>query len=229
MTRQGNARLAGFAYLLYIVAGIAGMVLFGRAARGEGTAAKLASIAQHATAVRLTVVLTIVEFLCAVALAVTLYALTRDEDRDLARIAMFCRVAEGMIGAASAVLTLGLASLAEASAAAGGPDAATTALGALLLRHEDQSVLIAATCFALGSTLFCWLFLRARSIPVPLAWLGVFASVLLVVGLPLRIVGVLREPVSSFLWIPMLLFEVPFALWLLATGGVLSRRPKVTA
>jgi hypothetical protein len=43
--------------------------------------------------------------------------------------------------------------------------------------------------FPVGSTLFSYLFLRACSIPVPLALLGVFASVLLVIALPVEIVG----------------------------------------
>ncbi|MBM3277217.1 MAG: hypothetical protein FJY95_03940 [Candidatus Handelsmanbacteria bacterium] len=36
MTSRGNARIAGFTFLLYIAAGIASMVLFGQATGGEG-------------------------------------------------------------------------------------------------------------------------------------------------------------------------------------------------
>jgi hypothetical protein len=50
-------------------------------------------------------------------------------------------------------------------------------------------VAVTATFFAVGSTLFSWLLLRGRMIPVPLAWLGVLASVLLVVLLPLEAAG----------------------------------------
>ncbi|MDX6305875.1 MAG: hypothetical protein QOI77_2844, partial [Blastocatellia bacterium] len=50
MTRKTNARLAGFMFIFYIVSGIASLMLFGRVTSGaEGTAAKLASIAQHPT------------------------------------------------------------------------------------------------------------------------------------------------------------------------------------
>ena len=68
----------------------------------------------------------------------------------------------------------------------------------------------------MGSTLFSYLFLRARSIPAPLAWLGVLASVLLLVALPLELVGFIK--VTFLMWIPMLVFEVAFALWLLIKG-----------
>jgi hypothetical protein len=69
-----------------------------------------------------------------------------------------------------------------------------------------------------GSTLYSYLFLRARSIPGVLAWLGVLASVLLVAGLPLQLAGFLSGPATNFIWIPMAVFEVTFALWLLING-----------
>ena len=104
MTRTTNARLAGFMFLFYIAIGITSMVLFHRATGGaEGTAATLASLAQHPTTVRLTAALTLLTFFVAVVLAVTLYALTRDQDCDLAMLALCCRVTEGVIAATSAV------------------------------------------------------------------------------------------------------------------------------
>jgi Domain of unknown function (DUF4386) len=105
--------------------------------------------------------------------------------------------------------------LATASGASA-PDAASAhALGAFLLRGNAA---LTATFFAVGSTLFAYLLLRGRMIPVPLAWLGVAASVLLVVGLPLQLAGFLHGPVTSWMWLPMLAFEVPLALWLLIKG-----------
>ena len=83
MTRTTNARIAGFTFLLYIAAGVTGMVLFGRAASGEGIAAKLVSIGQHATDVRVSVVLSLLTCFAALVLAVTLYGITRDEDHSL--------------------------------------------------------------------------------------------------------------------------------------------------
>jgi Domain of unknown function (DUF4386) len=230
MTRTTNSRIAGFMFLFYIAVGIASMVLFGQATRGaEGTAATLASIAQHATTVRLTVVLTLLTFVIAVVLAVTLYALTRDQDRDLAVIALSCRVSEGVIAAISTVRILGLLSVATATAGAAGPDAAAAvALGGLLLKAGGLFTNVGATAFAIGSTLYCYLFLRARSIPVPLAGLGVFASVLLVVALPLQLAGFLHGPVTWFIWIPMLLFEVPFGLWLLIKGVATDKHQLAT-
>jgi hypothetical protein len=218
MTRATNARLAGFTFLFYIVIGITGLVVSSRTTSGaEGTAAKLASIAQHTSLVSVNILLTLLQAACALVLAVTLYALTRDEDPDLAVMAMCCRVGEGVVGVLAPLQTLALMSVATASTAA-------DALGAVLLNIGTWTGIIAATCFAVGSLLFSYLFLRARSIPVPLAWVGVLASVLLVVALPLQLAGLLSGPVTSFMWIPMLAFEVPLAVWLLVKGAAMPAR-----
>jgi hypothetical protein len=208
-------------FLLYIAVGLSTMVLFRRATGGaEGTAATLTSLAGHATTVRLTAVLTLLTFFIAVTLAVALYALTRDQDHDVAMLALCCRVGEGVLAAAGAVRTLSLLSVATASVAASAPDpAAVQALGALLLEQGGIGVPVTATLFALGSTLFCWLFLKARSIPIWLAWLGLVASLLLVVELPLQLAGLVSGAVTSLVWIPMAVFEVVFAVWLIWRGG----------
>src|SRR5437773_3815231 len=68
MTRTANARVAGVAFLVYIAAGIADMVLFGRATSGAGIAAKLASIAQHSSDARISVLLDLLCCFCALVL-----------------------------------------------------------------------------------------------------------------------------------------------------------------
>jgi Domain of unknown function (DUF4386) len=60
--------------------------------------------------------------------------------------------------------------------------------------------------------------LRGRMIPAPLTWVGVVASVLSVVGLPLQLAGWLHGPIAMLMWLPMLAFEVPLGLWLLSRG-----------
>jgi hypothetical protein len=219
MTRKTNARLAGFMFLFYIATAFAGMVLFDQAADGEGTAARLASIAQHAPRLRLAAVLTGVTILDALMLAVALYALTRDCDADLALLALSCRIAEGVTNAVPVIAMMALLALAKGAAGAVAVDAAAAnALGTLLLKVQGWSTLVGATLFAVGSTLYSYLFLRARTIPVLLAWLGVIASVLLVVGLPLETVGFIKRPVNSLMWIPVVAFELILGLWLLIKG-----------
>ena len=215
MTRTTNARIAGFTFLFYIAVAFPSMVLLDRATRGEGIAAKLASIAQHASDVRAAVVLTLLGCFSALVLAVTLYRITREQDSDLAMLALTCRVAEGVISGIAITETLGLLWLATATGADAPDPAAAHALGAYLLRSD---MAVTATFFAVGSALFSYLFLRGRMIPIALAWLGVLASVLLVVGLPLQIAGLLRGSITQLMYLPMLAFEIPLGLWLLIKG-----------
>ncbi|HMA44018.1 MAG TPA: DUF4386 domain-containing protein [Gemmatimonadales bacterium] len=215
MTRTTNARIAGFTFLFYIAVAFPSMVLLSRATSGEGTAARLAGLAQHAADVHLAVVLSLAGCFSALVLAVTLYAMTREQDPDLAMLGLICRVAEGVTGAVSIPATLGLLWLATATGANAPAPAGAQALGAFLLR---PSPLDGATFFAVGSTLFSWLLLRGRMIPAALAWLGVVASILLVVGLPLQLGGVLHGPITSLMWLPMAAYEIPLGVWLLVKG-----------
>jgi hypothetical protein len=81
-----------------------------------------------------------------------------------------------------------------------------------------------AIYFSVGSLFFSWLLLRGRLIPVIMAWLGVIASALLIVILPLQLVGLFggtmswASSVTWLIWLPMLIFEVALALWLIVKG-----------
>lgn len=215
MTRTTNARIAGFAYLFYIAIGVTTLVL-GRATRAEAITERLALTAAHATRIQLTVLLTLVMCITALTLAVSLYGLTRDEDRDLAVLALACRLGEGMLAAVAPLTTLGLLWLATTGAATHA--GAVAPLGAFLVHTGELNSRIAAFLFSMGSTLFSWLLLRGRMIPIPLAWLGVVGSLLLVVELPFELAGFLSGPATQLVWIPVAAFELTLGPWLLVKG-----------
>jgi hypothetical protein len=217
MTRTTTARIAGFTCLFYVAVGSVHEVLMSRATHAEGTAATLARVAEHVTSVRVSIVLALLECVSALVLAVTLYGITRDVDREVAMLGLVGRVAEGVIGAIGISRDLGLSWLAQVQAVAGAPDAATTqALGAVLLMPNGP---VGAVFFAVGSTAFAYLLLRGRIVPAPLAGLGVFASGLLVIGLPLQLAGVLTGRPAGYQWLPEIVYTVGLGLWLLVKGA----------
>ena len=219
MTRMTNARLAGFMYLFYIATALPSMLLFERVVSPEGIAAKLASVAQHAPEVRVVVVLSLVTCFAAPLLAVGLYGITRDQDHDLAVLALSCRVGEGVLGAIPTAAILGLLWLATAKTGPGAPDpAAAHVLAAFLLKVRDWLTIISGTFFAVGSTVFSWLLLRGRVVPAALARLGVLASIVLVVLFPLQLAGLIEGAMGWLVAIPILVFEVTLGLWLLIKG-----------
>ena len=161
MTPTTNARVIGFTLPIYFVAGISQLMLSSRGAAND--------------------LLTLVTSFSALVLGVTFYAITREEDPDLAMLGLGCRVLEAVPGEG-------------------------------------------AIYFAVGSLIFSWLLLRGRMIPVALARLGVLASVFLVVILPLQRAGLFGGSTNWFgavtwlMWLPMLMFEVTLALWLITKG-----------
>jgi hypothetical protein len=167
MTLKTNSRVAGVTFLVYIAAGLTSLI------RDPGGL--------------IGILLSFVECFSALVLGITLYAITREQDRDLAMLGMACRIGEGLLGAMS-------------------------------LATKTGTMLVGATFFAVGSTCFCWLFLRGRLIPTALAWLGLFASVLLVVTLPIDLAGMLPRILAQTIWLPMLAFEVPLGIWLTFKG-----------
>jgi hypothetical protein len=161
------ARVAGFTFLIYIVAGVTSLAL-----GSESQAADVLSLLQSFSAL---------------VLGVTLYAITYKHGPALAMLALTCRVLEAVQYGESAIY------------------------------------------FAVASLLFSWLLLRGQMIPAILAQLGVIASVLLVVILPLQLAGLFggsmswSASVTWLVWLPMLVYEVTLAAWLIVKGVNVER------
>ena len=215
MTRRTNATIAGIAYLLYIAVAFPSMVISRRATAGADIAARLANMAQHAFDVRLAAVLTLIGCFCALVLAVTLYAVTRVQDRDLAMIAFTCRVAEGVTGGTGIAATLALLSIVTATASNAPDIPATQTLASFIFA---DTVFVAATFFAVGSTIFSWLLLRGRMVPTWLGWIGVVGSALAAVAMPLQALGVLSDSIAQLTWAPVGIFEILVSIWFIIKG-----------
>lgn len=225
MTRTTNARIAGIAFLLYIGAGLAGVVFLDSSPKAEGIAAKLAGMAEHTSMVHIEVLLSMLTCFTALTLAVTLFGITRDEDRDLAAMMLVCRGIEASLGVISLFGTLGLLWLGTNT----GPDAPDTAaahaVALFIQKIQGWNFSIAATFFAVGSTIFSYLLIRGRLVPSWLAWLGLIASVLIVMILPLQLIDIVKGTASMIVWLPMLVFEVTIAFWFIIVG-IGTRDPK---
>jgi Domain of unknown function (DUF4386) len=231
MTRSTNARLAGFGYLSYIVVGILNEVLMYQATSVDGIAAKLARIAEYSTDVRLAIILKLGECFSVFVLAVALYGITRDEDQELAMLALLCRVAEGVFIATLIPNSQGLLWLASVRTGVSAPDVAVTNALAAFVRAPGAPV--GAIFFAVGSTIFSCLLLRGRMIPAWLGWWGVLSSAVLIISAPLQIAGFLTGPLAGYqvvpvIGLPALVFAPVFALWLLIKGVATPSRREMS-
>jgi hypothetical protein len=219
MTQTTNARIAGVTYLFYTAIGLCIELLMHQARGVDGSAAELVRIGQYATNVRLSILIVVLECFSAFVLGVALYGITRVEDHELAVLGLVCRVAEGVLGTLRIPNYLGLLWLAKPGGGTGAPDIPTTNALRTFLQMPVPSLPIGAIFFAVGSLIFSYLLLRGRMIPMSIAWLGVFASGLLAVTLPLQLAGFPTGPLSGYSqWLPALVFQVALALWLLIKG-----------
>jgi hypothetical protein len=205
-------------FLFYFATALPGMLMLAGATSGSGISAQLTNIAQHAPQMRLSALLSVITIFDALVLGVALFAITRDYDLDLAVLALSCRVGEGVISAIHVLATLGLLSVATGAAIVGTDPGSAQVLAALLLNVHAWAMLLGATCFAVGSAVFCYLFLRARSIPAPLAWLGLVASLIMAVAVPAELAGYFEGALGWTLSMPMLVFEISLGFWLLIRG-----------
>ena len=148
-----------------------------------------------------------------------MYGITRDEDQELATLALLCRVAEGVFIATLIPNSQGLLWLASVRTGVSAPDpVVSNALAAFVMAPGAP---IGAIFFAVGSTVFSYLLLRGRMIPAWLAWWGVLSSAVLVISAPLQIAAFSIGPLfryQSALGVPALAFAPVFAMWLLIKG-----------
>ncbi len=77
---------------------------------------------------------------------------------------------------------------------------------------------ITTTFFSAGSTLFFYLFLKSRSIPVILSAFGIFASLVVLLTSLANLVFPEYADVIRFGWAPIFLSEITTGIWLLVRG-----------
>jgi Domain of unknown function (DUF4386) len=211
-------RVAGFAFLFLIVTVLAGGVLWGGVRTTQGISDTLVSISENSENLRLSLVLSAVAGITTLVLAAMLYATVQHQDRNLAILALSCRAVEGGLYAVGMFDTLALLSLSQSSA----NDAPSVqVLADLLMNVRWMGTNIGAIFFAAGSTVYCYLLLKARSIPVALAAVGVLGSLLVLVAVPWQTALSHRTfaGASGLIWVPIGVFEITAGVWLLMKGA----------
>jgi hypothetical protein len=223
MTRAVVARVAGATFLVYIAVRVASSVLF-EGSIGSGVAAsRLASVAAHTGDLRIATVLALANCVCALVMGVSLYFYTRRSHPELSTFVLVCRTGEAVLFGMYALGIIAVVFIASASTQASRDVDATLVMA--IIRSTRHATLVASFFFAVGSTAFAWILMRARLAPGSLAALGLFGSLLPAVTMPLQIIGALRGFPTQVLWILLFLFEIALGVWLLASGG---REPEVS-
>ena len=222
------ARVAGATILLYRGTGVISYFLY-ETALGRGSAeARLASAAAHASDLRLATVLTMVNALCALILAVALYFYTRSAGAEASTLGLIGRTAEAALYGVFALSLITLASIATSSTDASRAIDARLVIEIGWLAH--RIAMAASFFFAAANAAFAWQLLRARLAPRFMAMLGLVGGLIPLGVLPLQMIDATRGFETELQWVTMFLFELLFSVWLLFSGGRTSEiKPVVTA
>ncbi len=215
MTKRTDAKIAGVAYLCYIMAAMSSAVLSARTTVGSNVSEVLSTLGTMTGLARVTVLLDLLQIICAIVLAVTLYQLVRGVDATLALLAMLFRVGESLLGFFPLLDKLELMQIAATPAIRASP-VPDPALVEEILHRPDNG--FSEFCFVVGGFLFAWLFVQGHLIPRWLAWTGVVTIGVQLLFVPLQIATIIPATVVNWLWFPILLYEVPLAFWLIAKG-----------
>ena len=215
MTQRTEAKLAGYAYLAYIVFAMSAAVLSSKTTAGADTSQMLATLRGTMSIARVTVLLDLLQVVCAIVLAVTLYRLVKSVDATVALIAMAFRFGEGLLGFVPLLGKLELMKLAGSSPSCSDSAGCLAIAGEIAKRPDD---LFGQFCFVVGGFLFAYLLLAGRLIPRWMAWIGVITIGLQLICVTLYVAAMLPEKVVNWLWFPILLYEIPLGVWLIRRG-----------
>ncbi len=213
MTARWEPKAAGAAYLGYIVFTMSSSILYGRATAGNNVSETLVTLGHMAATARITVLLDLLQIVCALVLAATLFQLVRAVSPTLALLAMVFRVGEGLLGALPLLSKLEVIQMAATTTVG---KVGSLAIADELLNRPDVG--FSEFCFVVGGFIFACLFLRGRLIPTWLAWIGVVTIGVQMICVPLHIAGMVPGSVVEQLWLPILLYEIPLGFWLLVKG-----------
>lgn len=216
MTQRADARLAGFAYLSYIVFAMSSSILFAKVTAGDDALETLSTLARMISTARVTVLLDLLQPVCALVLAVTLYKLVKAVNHTIALLAMLFRVGEGLLASFPILGKLELMRLATDRDAVAANVPSYLPLVNEILHRPDEG--FSAFFFVVGGFLFAYLFLKGRLIPHWLAWTGVVTIGAQLICVPLHIAMMIPGSIVNWMWFPILLYEVPLGIWLIVKG-----------
>jgi hypothetical protein len=219
--QRNAAKVVGIIYLVAMATSMfAELYLRGPLIVGGDAVQTAINIAASERLFRISSVIHLITFASDAALAVALYVILRPVNRNLALLAAFWRLADCAI-LAVAVLNdfVALRFLGDAAYLQAFDPKQLQVLARVFIGVGAAGYQIGFVFLGLGSTLFCYLWLKSRYVPRALAAWGIFASLVLAFGtLLILIFPAIGAAVGLSYMAPMFFLEVGLGLWLLIKG-----------
>jgi hypothetical protein len=210
-------RVTGFLYLFVLATSAlsAGLIVRPDTSPDE-TANTLNNFAKNHDLYLIGVIIDLVSHMAIVALACALYLTFNPKNRSLALLGTLWRVVEGGILAFNEISNLVLLTIAQDYVVAETTEAIPLlTIGRTIILMEYSGFMIGLTFFALGSLAYSVLFVSSKAVPLPLGYLGVFASILNVSGILLSLVIPSLIIIYTIGFFLIMAFELILGFWLL--------------
>lgn len=212
---KNTPRFIGAAFLLQAVASaVAGLVLLQPLMAPGNIVASMTNMANNALQVRAGIVVEMITVTALVILSVLLYLTLKQQNRNIAFVALGLRLTEVALLAVSRIATFALLRASQAFVIEGHPAYLQT-LGNLFHESQDFAYSLSMVFFTLGGTLFYYLFYKSGYVPRILSLFGLIAAPLAFIGTVVELFGYV---VPLVVFIPNLPFELAIGLWLLVKG-----------
>lgn len=230
---KNTPRLLGAMFLVVVVTSLAGGLLLASVTGGAFASASISTIlvdiADRVALVRASIVADLATSVGEIALAALLYVVLRNQSRVVALVALGCWLGEALSLALSKVGVVALISLSQEYIRAGAPtNSFYQTLGDFL--YTGITMRLGATTqmffYCVGGLLWYGLFFRSRYIPRVIPLFGLAAVSVALVGVLLEFLGF---SVSSYVYLPILPFELIIGGWLLLRGITADELPREAA
>ena len=212
-------RLLGAAFLLVAVASaVSGLFLAPVDMLAPSVSGNISdtmtTIANNALQMRASIVGEMITAIGIVLLGVLLFVTLKKQNGKIALVALGLYLIEAALLAVREILAFSLLRISQESVIAGHPAYLQT-LGNLFYESQSFGYWLHMLVFALGATLFYYLFFKSGSIPRVLSLWGLIAAPLAFIG---TLFVLLDYKVPLLVFLPNLPFELTIGVWLMVKG-----------
>lgn len=212
---KNTPRLLGAAFLIQAVASlVSGLILLEPLIVPGNITDSMTNIADNALQMRANIVGEMITTIGIVVLGALLFVTLKKQNMKIALVAFGLYVTEAALLAASRIATFSLLRISQESVIAGHPAYLQT-LGNLFYEAQEFGYSLHMLVFAVGATLFYYLFFKSGFIPRALSLWGLTAASLAFIGSPFLLFG---YDVPIVVFIPNLPFELAIGVWLIVKG-----------
>ena len=217
-TYDSDRRIALTAGVIFIIAGVAGLVA-PLLVPGLKGADYLTKVSGSSSAVNGAALLYLIAAFTSVGIAIALYPILKRVNEGVAIGSVVFRTLEAAMYLAAVVSLLSLLTVSQQFAHAGAADRVSLQTIADSLRSvRDHATLVGVFAYSLGAGLYYYLFFQARLVPRWLSGWGIIGIVL--IGLACLLALFSDGDITSYvlLILPIAVQEYVFAIWLIVKG-----------